>query len=119
MIFIRALINEYLHTQWFWIFSKAFDVVNHHILVQRLIDNRINLLLLGRISSFLKEHTHLVVLDGIQSQLVELSSGVPQGGVLCSALFMLFINNITTSINHCAVRLFADDTLLFIYHGAW
>ena len=98
---------------WFFVFFKEFDVVPHHALVQKLIDNRINLLLLRQISSFLKGCTQQVILNGIKSQPVNVSSGVPQGSFIGSLLFTPFRNNITTCINHCAIRLFADDTLLY------
>ena len=42
-----------------------------------------------------------------------MSSGVPQGSVLGLASFTFFMNIITTCINHCAIRLFANDTLLY------
>ena len=99
-------------------FAKALTwCLTIYLYKQRLIDNRINHLLLRWISSFLKGRTQQVVLNGIKSQPIEVSSGVPQGSVLGLVLFTLFINNITKCIKHCAIRICADDTLLIIYHG--
>ena len=56
-------------------FSKAFDMVPYHILVQKLINNNISPLIVRWISSFLEGRTQQVVLNGIKSQPVQVSSG--------------------------------------------
>ena len=88
-------------------FSKAFDVVPHHILVQKLIDNG------DKSSAFLKRCTQQVILNGVKSQPVKVSSGVPQGSVIGPAFFTLFETTLQHALNQCAIRLFADDTLLY------
>ena len=61
------------------------------------------------ISNFLKQR---VVVDGIQSDLVTVDSGVPQGTVLGPILFLLHLNNLPSVISS-KVRLFADDCLVY------
>ena len=89
-------------------FSKAFDTVPHDGLLSKLkhygIDDKIWLW----ISNFFKR----VVVDGIQSDLVTVDSGVPQGTVLCLILFLLHINDLPSVISS-KVRLFADDCLVY------
>ena len=53
-----------------------------------------------------------VVVDGIQSDLVTVDSGVPQGTVLDPILFLLYINDLPSVISS-QVRLFADDCLVY------
>ena len=93
-------------------FSKAFDTVPHDGLLSKLkhygIDDKIWL----RISNFLKQRKQRVVVDGIQSDLVTVDSGVPQGTVLGPILFLLHINDLPSVISS-TVRLFADDCLVY------
>ena len=88
-------------------FSKAFDTVPHDGLLSKLkhygIDDKIWLW----ISNFLKQRKQRVVVDGIQSDLVTVDSGVPQGTVLGPILFLLHINDLPSVISS-KVRLFAD-----------
>ena len=64
------------------------------------------------ISSWLSERSQKVVLDGQASDPVPVLSGVPQGSVLGSVLFLIFINDLPDNIRS-SVRLFADDCVLY------
>jgi hypothetical protein len=55
-----------------------------------------------------------VIINGIFSPWGKIRAGVPQGSVLGPLLFLIFINDITHVIRRCKIRLFADDTCLFI-----
>jgi hypothetical protein len=63
------------------------------------------------INSFLSNRTQTVSVNGSHSSPANVISGVPQGSVLGPVLFLLYINNITDSINS-NIRLFADDSIL-------
>jgi hypothetical protein len=94
-------------------FSKAFDLVPHQSLIDKLIKYSINPVLTRWIADFLANRSQSVVLSGVRSCSVPVTSGVPQGSVLGPSLFLLYINDIVESVNHSHIRLFADDTLLY------
>ena len=68
--------------------------------------------LLEWFGSFLHNRTQQAVVEGHYSTPCDITSGVPQGSVLGPALFLIYINDITTSI-HSELQLFADDTLIY------
>jgi hypothetical protein len=93
-------------------FSKAFDKVCHSLLIKKLRVYNIPSLILEWIKSFLHNRQQRVIVDGVLSELVRVTSGVPQGSVLGPFLFLVYINDIGDSISS-HIKLFADDTLMF------
>ena len=55
-----------------------------------------------------------VVINGQFSEWGPVQAGVPQGSVLGPLLFLLFINDIVNVVTHCNIKLFADDTCLYV-----
>ena len=55
-----------------------------------------------------------MVINGQASRCIKILAGVPQGAVMGSLLFLLFMNDISSAVQHCKVQLFMDDTYLFI-----
>ena len=95
-------------------FSKAFDTVPHKRLLQKLEFYGIDGELLNWIAVFLTERTQSVMIDGFRSQPDVGLSGVPQGTVLGPLLFLVYINDLPSVVDpNTAVRLFADDCLLY------
>ena len=94
-------------------FSKAFDIVPHNKLIQKLVGCNVNPLLVRWISSFLSNRFQQVIAKRCKSKPAAVTSGVPQGSVLGPALFSVFINDIVNSVKYCNIRLFADDTILY------
>jgi hypothetical protein len=94
-------------------FSKAFDKVSHEKLLRKLhrygICGKTN----NWISDFLLNRKQTVVLDGENSDVENVLSGVPQGSVLGPCLFLFYINDIPENITS-TVRLFADDTIIYL-----
>ena len=91
-------------------FAKAFDKVDHGILIQKLDAIGIRGSILSWIREFLVNRTQSVVVDGAVSSHSAVMSGVPQGTVLGPVLFLIHIGNITDAIQHSQVASFADDT---------
>ena len=94
-------------------FSKAFDKVCHNKLLFKLQDHGVNNLTVSWIKSFLVGRSQKVVLDGVTSSEVPVTSGVPQGSVLGPLLFLLYINDLPDTVTS-QVRLFADDTAIYL-----
>ena len=93
--------------------SKAFDKVWHEGLLFKLKRNGINGTLHSFLSDYLSDRRQRVVLNGIESSWLPIESGVPQGSVLGPLLFLIYINDLTEGISS-NMRLFADDSSLFI-----
>jgi len=93
-------------------FSKAFDVVPHYSLMNKLkhygVRGKVNIW----INEFLTNRSQRVVVNGTHSESVSVDSGVPQGTVLGPLLFLTFINDLPDVVMS-QVRLFADDCLLY------
>ena len=94
-------------------FRKAFDLVPHGVLLNKLGDLGFGDPLLGWLGDFLSERSMRVVVSGSTSTSRPVRSGVPQGSVLGPLLFIIFINHLTHDLNSKA-QLFADDLKLYL-----
>ena len=93
--------------------SKAFDKVWHTGLIFKLKQNGICGNLLKMLENYLSNRKQRVILNGIESSWEPILSGVPQGSVLGPLLFLIYINDLTQNIS-ANIKLFADDSSLFI-----
>ena len=94
-------------------FSKAFDVVSHPKLLLKMKAIGIHSSTCNWISDWLSNRLLTVTVNGAQSSLHRVTSGVPQGSVLGPLLFLLYINDMPSCVHFCNLRLFADDSLAF------
>ncbi|KAK3086450.1 hypothetical protein FSP39_018586 [Pinctada imbricata] len=94
-------------------FSKAFDRVSHEKLILKLHQYGVRGQILGWIRAFLSNRSQQVVVDGIKSYSIPVTSRVPQGSVLGPILFLAYINDLPENVTS-QVRLFADDTVVYL-----
>ena len=92
--------------------SKAFDRVWHKGLIFKLKQYGISGSLLNCVTDYLNNRTQRVVIRSCVSSSLPINAGVPQGSVLGSLLFLIYINDIADSLLSLT-RLFADDSSLF------
>ena len=93
--------------------SKAFDRVWHNGLLYKLTRLGCSDQVIKCFTSYLSDRQQCVVLGGATSDWPPVYAGVPQGSILGPLLFLVFINDIVKGINS-SIRLFADDTSLYI-----
>jgi hypothetical protein len=94
-------------------FSKAFDTVPHKRLLKKLESYGINGNILSWLEAWLTQREQQVTIEGDKSSTAKITSGVPQGTVLGPLMFLLYINDIGNDITS-KIRLFADDSLLYL-----
>ena len=92
--------------------KKAFDTVDHNILKKKLKIKGIRGLSYDLISSYLANRYQFTCVNSQKSDKNIINYGVPQGSILGSILFLLYINDLRKSSNFKTL-LFADDTALF------
>ena len=94
--------------------SKAFDTIDHKILLEKLNLYGIRGVALEWIASYLSGRTQCVSIGEVKSSCLPVVCGVPQGSVLGPLLFILYINDIVYSSDVLNFVMFADDTNLFL-----
>ena len=91
-------------------FRKAFDVVDHHILLRKIKKLGITGKIGKWIHQFLSNRSQYVTVTGAKSKTEPVISGVPQGSVLGPLLFLIMIGDIDQELIETIIRTFADDT---------
>ena len=93
--------------------QKAFDTVNHSILLKKLEHYGIRGVELSWFSSYLSKRKQFVSVNGSTSDYLEVSCGVPQGSALGPLLFLIYINDLPSVSKVLSFYVFADDTNIF------
>ena len=92
--------------------QKAFDIVDHQILLVKLNHCGIHGVSNDWFKSYLSNRNQYASINGFDSGLTSINCGIPQGSVLGPLLFLLYINDLNQAIKFCKVHHFADDTNL-------
>ena len=94
-------------------FSKAFDTVNHDILLQKQHHYGIRGSAMKWFQSYLSDRNQYVTYNGTESSKRAMKCGVPQGSIRGPLLFLIYINDLSKVCNYMMPLLFADDTNIF------
>ena len=94
--------------------KKAFDTVDHNILLGKLEHYGIRGHANKLIRSYLSNRIQYTTVNGINSDKQEITMGVPQGSVLGPLFFLIYVNDIVNVLKHEKTTLFADDTSVLI-----
>ena len=92
--------------------SKAFDTLNHNILLDKLNFYGIKNGSLQLLKSYLSNRSQYVEYNKIQSKSIPITTGVPQGSILGPLLFIIYLNDISLSTKLFKIIVYADDTTL-------
>ena len=97
--------------------SKAFDTIDHNILLHKLYNYGIRGIVWSWIKSYLSNRQQYVSIDDVNSPISHINCGVPQGSILGPLLFLIYINDIVNSSPILSFILFADDTNILLSHN--
>ena len=92
--------------------SKAFDTLNHNILLAKLKYYGLDDNALMWFKSYLSDRSQFVEIDNTRSCTKPIKTGVPQGSILGPLLFIIYMNDINKASNKFEAILYADDTSL-------
>ena len=90
--------------------KKAFDTVDHEILLHDLGHYDIRGQELMWLKSYLPDRRQFTRLNGIDSRIHMIKVGVPRGSCLGPLLFLIYINDLPKILNYASVFMYADDT---------
>ena len=93
---------------------KAFDTVNHKILIKKLNFIGIKGNLLKLLENYLTNRKQTTTINNLASSKRNITCGVPQGSILGPLLFLVYVNDLASVLKSCNYQLYADDTV--IYH---
>ena len=97
-------------------YSKAFDFVDHNVLIKKLVHLGVRSSIIKLLISFLSNRTHNTNMFGVKSEFLTITCGVPQGTVIGPKLFVILING-DKSLLVKSLKFVDDKTLVHSYSG--
>ena len=94
--------------------AKAFDTVNHKILLSKLEALGISGMLLKLLRNYLTNRKQATLANGHTSDLVHIACGIPQGSTVGPLMYIIYMNDVSSSLKNCKYQLYADDTIIYI-----
>lgn len=95
--------------------SRAFECLNHEILLHKLSYYKFHHNSIKLIKSYLENRVHIVKLGEHLSEPRRVNVGIPTGSILGPLIFLLYINDLPANLpEYCSAAIFADDTTLFV-----
>lgn len=115
--FINSKLNDNQHVIALFIdFSKAFDTINHSLLISSLDAIGIRGPALSWFMNYLENRHILVKIGSTYSIRMSCDTGVPQGSILGPMLYLIYVNSMINSVGNCQAYMYADDTVLLSSH---
>ena len=93
-------------------FHKAFDVIDHELLLKKLSIYGVRSSSTALFKLYLSERKQFITLGKVKSEQLSVKQGVPQGSILGLVLFLLFVNNMPLHVHKSTVDIYADDSTL-------
>ena len=97
-------------------FRKAFDTVDHAVLIKKMEMLGVRGVQLKWFTDYLSNRQQVVIYDNYRSDNYPVSYGVPQGSILGPLLFLIYIDDLSKVLKHSDVIMYADDTVLYFSH---
>jgi hypothetical protein len=91
---------------------KAFDCVNHSILLRKLRCAGIGDINYEMFASYLNDRKQFIEMNSLSSMMLTIKSGIPQGSLIGLILFNFYVNDLSRLSLHGALQMYADDTVL-------
>ena len=93
--------------------SKAFDTVDHVLLLEKLKTIGASSQVVKWFTSYLESQYQVTSVENCQSTQQIVPVGVPQGSILGPLLFLIYVNDLPNCLEHCQVVMYADDTVIY------
>ena len=95
-------------------FKKAFDCVQHPVLLEKLRSLNLDATVTDWVKNYLTNRQQRVFANGTYSSYLNVTQGVPQGSVLGPLFYIVYANDLINIVKNCNIAMYADDTVLYI-----